>query len=114
MLYTSRNMNKRDNIIHYLLSSGLLDTCLDYQLKKFPSHHVNKEDILQDAWVWILTYNEDKLIDAFDNKHLNALITRYLQNQIYSTTSEYYRKYVRSEVTTEEITQKHKDTIADE
>lgn len=111
-------MNRRDkgrnSVVDYLLSSRLLETCVDYQLKRFPSHHLNREDIIQDAWVWVLSYDEDKLIDAYENNHLNALITRYLQNQIYSTTSEYYRRYVRFDETTDEITQKHKDTIADD
>ena len=37
----------------------------------------------------------EKLNDAYLNKHLNALITRYIQNQLFSKTSEYFRKYVK-------------------
>lgn len=85
----------RDEIINNIIDTKLLSTCVDYQLKKQPQHYQFRDDIINDAWVWLLTYDESKLIDAYENKHLNALITRYLQNQVFSKTSYYYRKYVR-------------------
>lgn len=106
-------MNKRDEIINSLQESKLLETCVDYQLKKNPKHYKNREDIIQDAWVWLLTYDEDKLQDAYDNNHMNALITGYLCRQIHSSTSEYYRKYTRYDEDYEEITPKMKETIPD-
>lgn len=77
------------------MSTGLLTTCVDYQLKKQPQHYQNRDDIISDAWLWLLTYDAEKLNDAANGKHLNALITRYLQNQLFSKTSEYYRKYIK-------------------
>ena len=85
----------RDAIIKDILESGLLTTCVDYQLTKQPQHYANRDDIIQDAWLWLLSYDIQKLNDAYLNKHLNALITRYIQNQIFSKTSEYFRKYVK-------------------
>mgnify|MGYP003297915889 CR=1 FL=1 len=102
-------MTTREDVIKYLEESKLLETCVDYQLKKSPKHFENRDDILQDAWIWILTYDEDKLLNAFDNKHMNALITGYLCRQIHSSTSEYYRKYVRFQEKTTEITQEIMD-----
>ena len=49
----------------------------------------------QEMWLWLLTYDEAKLSDAYENKHLNALITRYLQNQLFSKNSEFYYRYRR-------------------
>ena len=85
----------REEIIKDILESGLLTTCVDYQLKKQPQHYMNRDDIIQDAWLWLLSYDIQKLNDAYINKHLNALLTRYIQNQIFSKTSEYFRKYVK-------------------
>jgi len=91
----------RDEIIKSIDESGLLITCVDYQLKKQPQHYGNRDDIIQDAWLWLLTYDLDKLWDAYTNKHLNAMITRYLQNQIFSKTSDYWRRYIRFDTITE-------------
>lgn len=91
----------RDEIIKSIDESGLLITCVDYQLKKQPQHYANRDDIIQDAWLWLLTYDLEKLWDAYTNKHLNAMITRYLQNQIFSKTSDYWRRYIRFDTITE-------------
>lgn len=85
----------RDEIIKHILDTDLLVTCVDYQLKKQPQHYSNRGDIIQDAWSWLLTYDIEKLTDAYLNNHLNALITRFLQNQLFSKTSDYYRKYIK-------------------
>ena len=97
-------MNRRDEVIEYLFKSKLGVTCIDYQLKKQPQHYCNREDIIQDLYLWVLTYDEEKLWDAYSNNHLNSLITRYLQNQIFSKTSEYYRKYLKLKDLTEDLT----------
>lgn len=93
----------RNDIIENIIDSNLLITCVDYQLKKQPQHYQYRDDIINDAYLWLLTYDENKLIDAAQGKHLNALITRYLQNQLFSKTSEYYRKYIKFDNITEEL-----------
>ena len=90
-------MCSREDIIKFILDTDLLTTCVDYQLKKQPKHYQNRDDIVQDAWSWLLTYDISKLEDAYLNNHLNALITRFLQNQLFSKTSEYYRRYIKLE-----------------
>lgn len=93
----------REAIIKYINESGLLVTCVDYQLKKQPQHYANRGDIISDAWLWLLTYDMDKLTDAYLNNHLNAMITRYLQNQIFSKTSDYFRKYIKFNTLSEDL-----------
>lgn len=93
----------RNEIIQNIIDTNLLETCVDYQLKKQPQHYTYRDDIINDAWVWLLTYNERKLINAAEGKHLNALITRYLQNQIFSKTSDYYRKYIRYDILSDDL-----------
>lgn len=93
----------RQEIIDEIYDSKLLTTCVDYQLKKQPQHYANRDDIISDAWLWLLTYDMDKLTDAYLNNHLNAMITRYLQNQIFSKTSDYYRKYIKLNTLSEDL-----------
>lgn len=96
-------MVERNDIIQHIIGTGLLTTCVDYQLKRQPQHYKNRDDILSDAWLWLLTYDMDKLTDAYLNNHLNAMITRYLQNQIFSKTSDYFRKYVKFNTLSEDL-----------
>lgn len=76
----------------------LLKECMDYQFLKLcrldPGKKQFKDDLLQDICVWLLTYDNDKLNDAYRKKHMNALITRIIQNQIYSTSSKFFRDYL--------------------
>ena len=93
----------RYEIIDEIYNSKLLTTCVDYQLKRQPQHYQNRADIIQDAWLWLLSYDIDKLTDAYLNNHLNALLTRYIQNQIFSKTSDYYRKYIKLNTLSEDL-----------
>lgn len=79
-----------DEIKDYLLKTNLIETCVAYQAMGQYSAE-EQRDIVQNTWLWILTYDEEKLNDAYQNKHLNALITRYLFNQIKTKNGEYYR-----------------------
>lgn len=76
----------------------LLKECMNYQFLKLcrldPGKRQFKDDLFQDICVWILTYDNEKLNDAYRNKHVNALFTRIIQNQIYSASSKFYRQYI--------------------
>lgn len=87
------NENKRNTILEYCRTTKLLETCHSHQCRKFSIHEPDKSDLLQDLYVWLLTYDINKLWDAYQNKHLNALITAVLQRNLYSTTSPFYRTY---------------------
>lgn len=95
---------KRNDIINYLTDTDIIKTCVDYQAKGGTEEFDNKDDIIQDCWLWILTYDENKLEDAYDKKHINALITGYLKRQLWSTQSPYYGKYKRYKERTTDIT----------
>lgn len=91
-----------DEVKKELIQTRLIETCVDYQTKKF-KQQINKDDIIQDTWAWILQYNPEKLYDAWQKKHLNALITAYLTRQLFSKNSPYYRTYLKFDQTTDEI-----------
>lgn len=92
----------RDSIIQELIESGLVEKCVMYQTRGCKNPFW-VEELTQNCWEWLLTYDEHKLIDAAKGRHLNALITRYLQNQYCSKTSSFYRTYKRTEIINEEI-----------
>lgn len=62
------------------------------------------DDFFQDVCLWFLTYDNEKLNDAHTNNHMNALITRMVQNNVFSNNSPYYGKYKRFRDRTQEIT----------
>ena len=87
-------MTDRNVIIAHISGTGLADRCLVYQTR-YEKDPFLREEISQELWLWLLTYDEAKLSDAYENKHLNALITRYLQNQIFSKNSQFYYTHKR-------------------
>lgn len=98
--------NEKNNLIQQKKSNSeifgecyeLLKECMDFQFKKLcfldPGKRQFKDDLLQDVCIWLLTYDNEKLNDAYRNKHMNALITRIIQNQVYSNSSKFYRQYI--------------------
>lgn len=84
-------MVSRDEIIKHIMDTRLVEECVRYQTIKAPKYYV--EELTQELWLWLLTYDLDKLTNAYLNKHLNALITRWLQNQFYSKSSPFYKRY---------------------
>lgn len=87
-------MTDRNEIIAHISGTGLADRCLVYQTR-WEKDPFLKEEIAQELWLWLLTYDIEKLSDAYENKHLNALITRFLQNQLFSKNSEFFYRYRR-------------------
>ena len=92
-------MDNRD-IIQKYIDNGLIDTCLDYQFTRLPKEY--KEDFKHDLIIELMSY--DKLPNVEEEGHMNAFLTRVIKNNIYSTTSWYYRRYIRYDRDTDEIT----------
>lgn len=97
-------------IVEKYLKSGLIDRCLDYQFAKQDKEY--KEDYKNDLILDLLEYDNAKLSDADENRHMNALLTRIIQNNIFSKTSWYYRRYIRYDRNSSEITERERN-IAD-
>ena len=91
-------------IVQRHLDDGLIDRCMDYQFAKVKSSHQFKEDLKNDLIIELLEY--EKLADAEEEGHFNALLSRMLINNIHSKTSWYYRRYIRPDITSDEITER--------
>ena len=96
-------------IVDELLENRLIEDCVYFQfgkLYKIPGERWKKQyeqDFFQDLVVILLTYDNDKLNDAYHNKHMNALLTRIIQNNIFSGSSRFYKNYLRFDLTTKEL-----------
>lgn len=109
-------MSNRE-IVDFYLSNGLIQKCIDCQFVKKGKNSIeqqNKDDFFQDLIIILMEYDNEKLNDAVRNGHMNALVTRIIVNNIFSTTSKYYKEYKKYGERAEEITQIMEDTIKDE
>ena len=95
----------RQKIIDEVIKRRLVETCVQYRLNKCRSTYL-KEELVQECFLWLMTYDLTKLRDAYQNKHLSALISRYIINQWFSKTSDYYKRYKRMDELSDEITAK--------
>lgn len=97
-------------IVKYYLDNGLIQRCVDCQFLKMPEGDrwkmQYKEDFFQDLIVILLTYGNEKMNNAHLNNHMNALITRIIQNNIYSDHSDFYLRYLRLRNRSQEIDRK--------
>ena len=80
----------------------LIQQCVDCQFASIPDKQF-KEDFHNDLIVILYCYDNDKLQDAVNGNHLNALITRIIQNNLWSKTSPYYRDYYKFQNRTDNI-----------
>lgn len=81
----------------------LITTCINCQFSGKKDKQF-KEDFKQDLLVYLLMYDNEKLNNAVENNHLNALITKCIRNQIFSFSSKYWRQYERWDTKTEDLT----------
>lgn len=51
------------------------------------------DDLVQEIYLILLEYNEDKLIKMFERKQLKFFIVRIIMNQYFSKNSPFYKKY---------------------
>ena len=51
------------------------------------------DDLVQEIYLILLEYNEDKLIKMFERKQLKFFIVRIIMNQYFSQNSPFYKKY---------------------
>ena len=96
---------ERKEIIDYVLKTGLVETCIQYRLNKCTNNYF-KEELAQETWFWLLNYDISKLTDAYNKKHLSALITRFICNQFFSKTSPFYKIYKKLDLNSDEITER--------
>lgn len=71
----------------------LIRTCCSHQVRKYDCPKEFLDDVMQETALTLLEYDNDKLNKIYDDKKLNAFVTGILVRQLYSTNSQFYRKY---------------------
>lgn len=94
---------ERIEIINYISGTGLDQRCIAYNTNRCRDKELVK-DLFQELWLWLLVYDLDKLMDAYQNRHLNALITRWIQNNYFSKSSPFYRNFRKFNDISDELT----------
>lgn len=51
------------------------------------------DDFVQELYVILLEYNQDKIIELYNKKQLKYFIVGIIQRQYHSKTSPFYKKY---------------------
>ena len=102
-------MTNLEILNEYMLDNGLLDKCLEMQFSKAGAKKQYIEDLKNDLVVDILQTNNEKLNNVVQNKHVNAWLTRLIQNNLYSKSSWFWRRYIRPDVMGDEITERELD-----
>lgn len=104
MMVTSKDGLTNKDIVDIYIRDGLIKRCIDCQFAKLEEWKKQyKDDMLQDLISILYVYDFDKLNDAHINNHMNALITKIIINNIYSQTSMFYKKYLKFNIKTDDI-----------
>lgn len=84
---------------------GLIRTCIDCQFSSVKDEYTKqfKDDLFQDLIVTLYEYDNEKLNNAYEGNHLNALISAIIVKSVWSQTSQFYRRYKKFGLRSDEI-----------
>lgn len=88
------------------------------KVKKFITNIVKQqreyyEDLESELYLILLQTDNEKLNYLYENKQLDFYINRILCNQLKSTTSPFYRTYIKNGLVQDEITKKIEEEYED-
>lgn len=83
----------------------LIKTCIDCQFSSVKDDYTKqfKEDLFQDLIITLYEYDNDKLNNAYEGNHLNALISAIIVKSVWSKSSQFYRRYKKFGMISDEI-----------
>lgn len=65
----------------------------------------NMDDFLQEIYLILLEYDEEKLIEIYNKNQLKFFMVRIILNQHHSKNSPFYMKYKRYQLKANELTE---------
>lgn len=82
-------MDRTNNIINELAKEKTVETlCTNMGVEQ-----AYLDDLVQEIYLILLEYDEDKLIKMYERKQLKFFIVRIIMNQYFSKNSPFYKKY---------------------
>ena len=102
-------------IVDIYIQNGLIEKCVNYQFRGIKDKSIKqfKDDFLQDLIITLYEYPLEKLEDAHNNNHFNALITSIIIRQVFSQTSPFYSQYRKFSDKSDDITEEMIDTYGE-
>ena len=100
-------------IIDIYLQNGLIQRCAECQFANLKDKQF-KDDFMNDLVIILYEYDNDKMNDAHNNNHFNALVTAICIRNLWSHTSPYYKTYKKFMDRSDDITTEIEETIADD
>lgn len=85
-LYTITLMNK-----HQIVNELAKNKVVEKLISKKTTEHVR--DLAQDIYIVLLEKPEEKIVELYNKNELIFFISAIVRNQVFSTTSGYYKQY---------------------
>lgn len=96
-------MKTNQEIVEYLHKEGIVKKFIENTTKSNINFYSHLRDFEQDVYLILLQLDNKKLNNLFNNNELNFYVARIITNQIKSTTSPFYTKYIKFNKLSEEI-----------
>lgn len=83
-------VERKQEIITELSRERVVEELVSNITKK-NSFEIN--DLIQDIYLFLLDYDDDKIVELYEKKQLKYFIVRMIYNNYFSVNSRYYYKY---------------------
>lgn len=78
-------------VVEYIIENKIVETLVrDYKVE-----NEFKDDLIQETYLILLNYDQNKLKQLIENKHIKFYIARIIKNQYFSKSCEFFRKFKR-------------------
>lgn len=98
--YTIEGEVTKEKIIDWLIKTKKVEK-LAHNITKSGQPIV--EDLIQEVWIFLLGYDEEKLKRAYLENYIDFLLVRIIHNQYFSTSSRFYFKFRKFQNYTDNI-----------
>lgn len=92
------------NIVNILAKDQVIENVVK-NVCKSPVLKQNEQDLCQDLYLYLLEINNELLNRLYNNNELTYYIIGMVKNNVYSSSSNFYRTYKKFDMMTSDITE---------
>ena len=97
-------MTKSD-VLDIIAREHLVDRIVNKLLSSSKNPFDCPEDLVQEIYLLLLQKDDDLIVNLYNKGELGYYILKVVRNQLLSTNSPYYQKYIRFQAISDDITQ---------
>ena len=97
-------MTKSD-VLDIIAREHLVDRIVNKLLSSSKNPFDCPEDLIQDVYLLLLQKDEDLIVNLYNRGELGFYLLKVARNQLLSTNSPYYTKYIKFRANSDDITQ---------